>query len=357
MAAMPPTVATTSTLAMLRTVESRGFETRDLLAAATLTRATVEDPDARIPGPTVIALWNALRERTGDPALQLAAPTILPFGAYRVIDYLVGVSATVGAGVRRFAQFFGLIADAMSLTIEEEGDECRLRLALGDNRAVPPLYVDYVFAALVGRIRMGIRPQLRVLRVELRHAAPPDPAPYTARFQAPVRFDATADRLCFDRAEWDAPVERADAELARVLEEHARMLSARLPDTTGGFDAAVRKALTAALPEDAQVATVARALHVSVRTLQRRLVAAGTTFRDVSDAARRSLAEEYLADPCVSIAEVAFLLGFSDQTSFNRAFRRWTGASPGVWRRRVAETATRATPRPVAEPASLSPSR
>lgn len=86
MSAMPHSVATTSTLAMLLTVESRGFETRDLLAAAALARDTVEDPDARIPGPTILALWNALRERSGDHALQLAAPTTLPFGAYRVID-------------------------------------------------------------------------------------------------------------------------------------------------------------------------------------------------------------------------------------------------------------------------------
>ena len=76
------------------------------------------------------------------------------------------------------------------------------------------------------------------------------------------------------------------------------------------------------------------AMHVSVRTLQRRLVEAGTTFREVSDLVRDQLAEEYLSDPRVSIPEVAFLLGFSDQSSFNRAFRRWTGQSPGEWRRR-----------------------
>jgi AraC-like DNA-binding protein len=335
MGTMPPSVATTSTLAMLRTVESRGFETRDLLAAAALARETVEDPDARLPGPVVMALWNALRERSGDPLLQLAAPTILPFGAYRVIDYMVDASDTVGAGMERFARFFGLIAEATRITIEAEGDERRLQLALADGGAVPPLYVDYVFAALVGRIRMKIRPELLVRRVELRHPAPPDPGPYSLRFRAPVLFDAAADRLCFDSAEWDAPLRNADAALAHLLDEHARMLAARLPDAPGGLQAAVRQALTATLP-DTQAASVAHALHVSVRTLQRRLAADGTTFRDIADSLRRGLAEAYLGDPHVSIAEVAFLLGFSDQTSFNRAFRRWTGAAPGAWRRRPA---------------------
>jgi AraC-like DNA-binding protein len=331
----PPTVATMSTLAMLRTVESRGFEIRDLLAAAALARETVEDPDARLPAGTVMALWNALRERSGDPALQLTAPTILPFGAYRVIDYMVDASATVGEGIGRFARFFRLIADAMRLSIETEGDERRLHLARADGSAVPALYADYVFAALVGRIRMKVRPELRVLRVEMRRDAPAEPAPYARCFQAPVRFGAAADRLCFDSVEWDTPLRNADAALARLLEEHARMLAARLPDNVGAFQAAVRTAVAAALP-DTQAATVARALHVSTRTLQRRLSVDGTTFRAVSDAARGDLADAYLTDPRVSIVEVAFLLGFSDQSSFNRAFRRWTGVSPGTWRKRSA---------------------
>ncbi|MEJ2206201.1 MAG: AraC family transcriptional regulator [Gemmatimonadota bacterium] len=335
MAVMPPTVASTSTLAMLRAAESRGFETHDLLAAAGLERETVEDPDARLPGPSVLALWDALRERTADPVLQLTAPTILPFGAYRVIDYLVDASVTVGEGISRFARYFRLIAGGMALTIEEDDDERRLHLARADGGAVPPVYVDYVFAALVGRIRMQIRPGLRVKRVELRHGAPPEAARYEACFRAPVRFGVAGNRLCFGVPEWDSPMEHGDAALARLLEEHARMLEARLPEVSDSFVAEVREAFTAALPEGGKVARVARALHVSERTLQRKLVKAGTTFRDVADAARRGLAEAYLSDRHVSIAEVAFLLGFSDQTSFNRAFRRWTGASPGLWRRRI----------------------
>ena len=332
---MPPTVATTSTLAMLRAAESRGFETGDLLSAAGLERETVEDPDARIPGSQALALWNGLRERTGDAGLQLSAPTLLPFGAYRVIDYLVDASATVGDGIKRFARFFGLIADAMALTVEEAGAERRLHLARSDGGAVPPVYVDYVFAALVGRIRMKIRPELAVKRVELRHGPEPDPAPYVACFRAPVRFGEAGDRLCFDLGEWDSPFEHADEALARLLEDHARMVESRLPQLDDGFVAEVRGALTSVLPEHVQAARVARALHVSVRTMQRRLVAAGTTFRAVSDGARRGLAEAYLSDPQVSIAEIAFLLGFSDQSAFHRAFRRWTGAAPGTWRRRA----------------------
>jgi AraC-like DNA-binding protein len=331
--AAPSTIAITSTRAMVCTAEGRGFRTADLLERVALSRETLEDPDARIAGRTALELWNALIERTEDPALQLAAPTQIPFGAYRVIDYLVGASATVGEGIERFARFFRLIADAVVLRIERAGDCHDLCFEMADGGAPPAVYVDYVFAALVGRIRMRIRPELDVHRVDLRRPRPADPRPYEDRFRAPLRFGADRDRLRFSAVEWESPIAGADAALARVLEEHARVLAARLPSAPTDFVASVQSSIVAALPESAEEESVARALHMSRRTLQRKLAHEGTSFREVLDGVRRGLAESYLTDRAVSIPEVAFLLGFSEQSSFHRAFQRWTGSAPGRWRR------------------------
>jgi AraC-like DNA-binding protein len=177
------------------------------------------------------------------------------------------------------------------------------------------VYVDYVFAALVGRIRMRICPRIRVQRVELRMPAPAVVTPYQEVFRSPVRFGAGIDRLSFATADWDAPTESGDAALVGLLEEHARILT---------------------LAKGGTARQVARTLNVSVRSLQRRLVECHTTFRHVSESVRGELAEGYLSNPGVSISEVAVLLGFSDQSAFNRAFRRWTGETPGRWRRQHA---------------------
>jgi AraC-like DNA-binding protein len=340
MAKPPPSIAATSTLAMVRTAEARGIDPSALLRDVGLSRHVLDDPDARLPGHAVLTLWDALRERTGDPVLQLAAPTSLPFGAYRVIDYLVGASATVGEGVDRFARFFRLIADGIVVGIEPLGTEHHLCLTTAAGTPVPPVYVDYVFAALVRRVRMRIRPALEVQRVELCRPQSPWAAAYRDAFRAPVRFGAASDRLCFSNAEWLAPIDGADEALARLLEEHARGLAEKLavgsPVARPDFSAAVRTAFTTVMPEGGSAEDVARALNVSVRTLQRKLAPTGSTFREVSETVRARLAQEYLADPAVSIAEVAFMLGFSEQSSFNRAFRRWTGEAPGRWRRRLA---------------------
>lgn len=328
-----PTIAATSTLAMVRAACARGAEVADLLHDAGLARETLEDPDARLPAPTVLRLWNALRARTGDPALQLSAPLAIPFGAYRVIDYLVAASTTVGDGVHRFAHFFGLIADSLVIEVTEGADDRRVRLTTVDGGPAPSVYVDYVFAALVSRIRMRIRPNLQVQRVDLRLPEPMVTTPYRDVFRAPIRFGARADQLCFSPAEWASPTDSGDAALVELLEEHARILAQRPPRAPAGFEDEVRRTIAATLTRGASVQQVARALNLSVRSLQRRLDACNTTFHDLTEDVRGGLAEGYLANPGVSISEVAVLLGFSEQSAFNRAFRRWTGESPGRWRR------------------------
>ena len=335
MAKVPPSIAVTSTLAMVRAAAARGADADAALTELRVDPATLEDPDARLPAPTVLAVWNALRAATGDSTLQLVAPTALPFGAYRIIDYLVAASPTVGDGVQRFARYFGLIAEEVVLEVQPEaGDQC-LVLARADGGPVPPVYVDYVFAALVSRIRMRIRPDLAVAGVELRQPEPAVAARYREVFQAPVRFGAPADRLRFSGAEWGQPTVDGDTALAALLEEHARVLAARTQPAVAGFMGAVQQAIASRLPDGASADAVARGLNISVRTLQRRLLDCGTTFHDVSDGVRARLAAGYLTDPAVSVSEVAFLLGFSEQSAFNRAFRRWTGESPGRWRRRA----------------------
>src|SRR5690606_22210188 len=138
----------TSTLAMVSAAEARGIDTAAILAQMGLSRSSIEDSDARLPGPIVMSIWAALRERTADPLLHLEAPAHLPFGAYRVIDYLVATSATVGEGMQRFARFFGLIADGVNLCIDQENEIHFLELSMADGAPVPPVYVDYVFSAL-----------------------------------------------------------------------------------------------------------------------------------------------------------------------------------------------------------------
>lgn len=330
-----PTVALTSTFAMVLAAEAAGSVVDDLLAESGIGRGDLVDPEVRLPLPEVLALWDRIRERVGNPVLQLEAPAHLPVGAYKVIEYLIEASPTVGEAIGRFARFFCLIADYVSIFVEPGEGEQRMGMTLADGRPAPPIFVDYTFAALTSRIRVRTRPALAVRRVGFRQPPPRDPSPYESLFSAPVFFGGSADWLCFSDEEWAAPTERGDASLALLMEEHARILSERLPGPRTGIVSDVRQVILEALPENPSADEVAGSLHISTRTLQRRLAGEEASFSEVSDGVRSELAKEYLLDLDVRISEVAFLLGFSEQSSFNRAFRRWTGLAPGRWREKA----------------------
>jgi AraC-like DNA-binding protein len=330
-----PTVALTGTFAMVLAAEAAGSVVDDLLAEAGLARGDLVDPAVRLPLSDVLRLWDQILDRVGNRPLQLEAPSHLPLGAYKVVDYLVLASPTVGEGIVRFARFFRLIADHVRILVEPGEGEKRVGITLADGSPASPIYVDYAFAVLTSRMRLRVRPGMAVKRVEFRHSSPQDPSPYEALFLAPVSFDRSRDWLCFSDEEWAAPTETGDETLALLIEEHARILSQRLPKPHVGIVSDVRQAILGVLPKNPSLEEVARKLRLSDRTLQRRLFGAGASFREVSDGVRSELAKEYLSDCRVRVSEVAFLVGFSDQSSFNRAFRRWTGIPPRRWREKA----------------------
>jgi AraC-like DNA-binding protein len=132
------------------------------------------------------------------------------------------------------------------------------------------------------------------------------------------------------------PLITADSKLVDALKPFCEMAANERNAATGTLRTAVENEVERLLPHGkAKAQTVAKALALSVRTLSRRLADEGTTFGEIVDQLRRSLALQYLKEPGMSLAQIAWLLGYEGSTSFNHAFRRWTGRSPFVARKRL----------------------
>src|SRR5688572_5631164 len=137
-------VLTVSSSAVLAACEALGLDTDALLDAARLARSDVEDPDARIPGEKMMALWQEAYARSGDPDLALHAVEALPFGAYTVIDFLARTSTSIGGAIERISRYFPLINSIVELPIENAGDH--VRVAIHDPRGpsrLPRPYAEY----------------------------------------------------------------------------------------------------------------------------------------------------------------------------------------------------------------------
>jgi AraC-like DNA-binding protein len=175
-------------------------------------------------------------------------------------------------------------------------------------------------------------------RVCFAHDKPKQVEDYERVFGKDLYFNAPVTEMVFDRAILDRPVLSKDVQLRGVLERHAEALLTRLPGGDGLVDR-TRIVLVESLRSGRTgVADVARRLRMSTRTLQRRLGGEKTSHAQLLESVRRDLALRYVTDLTLSLSEVAFLLGFADQTTFHRAFVRWTGKAPGAFRKRLGRT-------------------
>jgi AraC-like DNA-binding protein len=170
------------------------------------------------------------------------------------------------------------------------------------------------------------------LAVHFRHAARGDISIYEEHFGCPVRFSSGRDALLVSENSIDVPNKLGDETIAAFFDDHLeQQLAARVEASS--LDLRVRRAVSNVLSEGVpMVSTIASELAMSARTLQRRLAEQGHSFQSVVDMARKDLAQRLLIETDYSLAEVAFLTGFSEQSSFTRAFKRWAGKTPRSYR-------------------------
>jgi AraC-like DNA-binding protein len=313
-----------------------GLDTGQILRAAKLDPVTLQDPDARIPLEQVDALWRKAYELSNDPDLALHAIEVLPFGAYRVIDFLASSAPTIGAALAKVSDYFPIINAVV-----------RLPYAVGDRyvtfgiqapsrpSTITRPYVEYTLAAVFLRTRIATNQLYPLVRVEFSQPRPANVSEHERIFDCPVRFGADACRLVIAREVWDTPRTGSDPALFSVLETHARMLLEQVP-SPDDIVGRVRKQIEAELRGgDPSLESIARHLAMSPRTLQRRLREHDVLFNDVLDELRFRAAKTYLAQRDVAGTEVAYLLGFAEQSSLNRAFKRWSGQTPTEYRRQA----------------------
>lgn len=290
------------------------------------------DPDERLSAAVAHQLLAAAITATGNEALGLAVGRSMTQGDAGAADFVIATAPTVRDAVRAAGRYFRLVNDAVELRVETEGDLVRLEW---DHRILMPRGAeDFLMAGVYTtqlRRLIGDAPELEC---RFSYAAPADLREHRATFgAAKLTFSAPRAAYVFGVARLDDPVPSTDPRLHGVLVQHADALLASMPVTRTLTDR-VRQRVRDQLPHARPTASgVARHLQMSVRTLDRRLEQEATTFGAIVEELRRSLALEYLARRELSLAEIAFLLGFAHTAAFHRAFRRWTDTTPLEYRR------------------------
>ena len=309
-----------------------GHDPATVLIGIGLDEQTLSDPDGRVPVSMAAAFFARALDHTGDTNLGLHLAENAELSSFDVHFYAMASSPTLGAAYERLSRYQRLIHETSRVELEIGAKQATLRHRLAGGNAAPRHTAEFLLAAWVraGRIMTGL--DWTPDEVRFAHPAPQDVREHERIFRAPVGFGMGQNALVLSAPLLQMPCIGADSGLAAVLDRYAVDRLEKAPRTNSAADrirTLIRDELRGGNPTAPRIAT---RLKMSVRTLNRLLAAEDTSFRDLLDALRHELAVELLAGDEASIAEVGFLLGFAELSSFHRAFRRWTGRTPAEFR-------------------------
>jgi AraC-like DNA-binding protein len=319
-------------LAIVRALEDAGVD-RDALL-----RGLGMDPDRllvlnhRYSQEQVTSLWIAAVAATGDMDFGLKVARHIRPSTFHVVGYAMACSSTLRRAAERFAHSARLISDAAIVQFQPIGNQHLLTVDL-HTIGRQPIYqtIDTILAGFLLLCEWIASAQLVPAEVTFRHGRPENDASYQSVVRCRIRYGQQQNSILFNTQDLERPVPSANEELAVVLDEMtSRYLALRFASR---FSRKVRDALTRQLPNGApSKMQTARLLHMTSRTLLRRLSAENTTFHEVSERLREELAYDYLQREDLTVERIAAQLGFSSSGSFSRAFMRWTGRRPSDWR-------------------------
>jgi AraC-like DNA-binding protein len=323
--------------ALVRYLRRRGGDADALIRRFKLPADVEQRPDASITVVEFDALLAAVSVALGDPFLALRLPAELELTRYNFAELAAGASPTWRDALERMVRFASLVNRQVQFALEEIGDEAIwTQRVLGHPRGVGRHADLYSMASGLFHARRAVDGRVVPRRVWFMHERPEEVTPLERFFGTRhIAFGRSENGLAFDRSLLDTPMATADRRLLETAEGLARVAVAEQPaarDLAGEVAARVRRQLR----DRPDLRALAKELRMSARTLQRKLEEQGMTWKNLVDGVRNARARELLDDDTLSLGEIAFELGFSDEGTFGRAFRRWTGVAPGAYRTRRA---------------------
>ncbi len=310
-----------------KTIESYGFDPQSLFAAEGYKVTLPIDPSMRLSYEKVDRIRARAVEVCGDEAFGIRSATVYSASQLGALGYAWQASLTLRKAFQRLERFVRLVNEK-AVVLLKDVDGCLLvTLKVNAPSECVTARDDGALAIVTMMSRLVCGDRFRLQAVNFQHAAPRDLKPYFEYFGCQLNFDQAENQLLIPTAISDEYLAGANPELA-LLNDQVITRRLALMDRSD-IVTRVKSALREQLPNgNISDDSVAASLHMSARTLHRKLAEVNHNFRGLLVEVRRSLAELYIHDSSLTLTEISLLLGFSEPSSFSRAFRSWTGSAP-----------------------------
>lgn len=325
---------------------AQGLPAAALCAEAGIDLPTlVKEPQTRVDVDRVSRLWEAAALRHGQPGLGLSRDLAARYGNVDLVGYALASGPNLLVGFEHLQRQMALISDATTFEMARDprGQGYWLAIShIGATRPVPRERTEFAVLTLFTLCCWLTRRELLPLAMDLTTPPPQDDSPYRAAFGVLPRFGQPVSRFLLSEADLRSPIPTHNPGLWAL---HERLVETELDQlgqtrTSTRVRTEIARVLHRGEPRREDIAT---RLHLTDRTLQRRLQAESVCYQQLLDDTRRELARQHLGDERRSLAEIADLLGFADQSNLFRACKRWFGMPPGQYRMQLLQVASEAT--------------
>lgn len=316
----------------LRLVELNGIDSRRFAQQMGIASIAIPDAKTRLPSALLDSAFERAAELIPDPAFALRAAECWHPSNLGPLGYAWLSSGSLRTALKRMARFTRIIGQRKSSRSSDESGGLRFTYDHGrGDTLIGYIMADFDLSLVFSMCRTNYGDTFALDVVTLRRPTPANSRPYEAFFGCPVEFGAIADSFLLSKHIADKPLPTSNHELATTFDA---ILSKQLLELGSGdlltrCKAWLLQELTSGEPSEIDLA---HAMGLSSRTLQRKLAEQELTYRNVLESTRYDLALRYLDDPSKTVTDITFLLGFSEQSAFTRAFKRWSGKAPTAYR-------------------------
>ena len=327
--------STLSTIAALIAsgLEKYGCDSQSLFRQAGMDPEKLKNPDTRYSVKKMQRLWQLAVEETGQEAFGILMMEDFPPAALQGLGFAWLASDTLQDAINRLERYAHFISTAVHLSFLKKNGKYHLVIGSAPDYlgSLAPASQDAALALVVQMCRLSVAPDMVPLQVDLSHKPPRELKIYNEFFKAPLNFSAKRDALVFDPEQIEKKLVFSNPKLARANDQ-------MVVDYLDHFDREniaqkvriqIIDHLPSGLPSQKKIA---QSLNLSLRSMQRQLQKEKTTFKSALEDIQKTLARQYLKNSPRSIGEIAYLLGFSEPSSFVRAFKRWNGKTPSQYR-------------------------
>jgi len=310
-------------------LEDYGHDAESIFLEEGIDREMILKPGVRITHARVDSLWSKVIELIDDPFFGLRGVKFWHPSHFNALGYAWLASSTLREALNRGVRYIHIIGEDRKHRLEDTAEGLTVTLS---HSLKLPAFMDLSMSILMSMCRLNYGADLNPVKVNFIHSKPACAREYDSYFNAPVKFNADTDCLTLPADAVDRRLPIGNPQLAKIHDQYIIRYLEGLDENNIGER--VKGAIIDMLPSGGvSHEKVAKRLNMSKRNLQRKLQTGHTTFRTLLDEVRQEFAENYVHDSTVSLMEVAFILGYSDYSSFSRAYKRWTKISPSEIRK------------------------